>query len=686
MAQIGETKYTSLSDALTAVSDGGTIEILADCSWTARMGTTKTVTIQLASGVTATISMTATAQSAQVSAGSGKTVTFDGSTGTSLTIDANGNTRSVFETSGGTFVLKSVTLQNKGNATSSEDEGYIHMKSGSLTLNNVTFSGTGNAYNVRMNTGTLTLVGSNTFSSDTKDNIYFGGSSAISVVATDATLSSGSPIGIGVISTNTNDHTITGGTATANFSLSGSTHQLVLDGSNVIVQKKPTAVYNATTGTWYASFETACSAASSNDELQLNEDIALSSRQTIAKAITIKPYPAKSITIKRNGIASNNCMMIQNPPTSSTLTFDGSGGTLTIDDNNNANTSATVFEISATGKTEFKNLTIQNSGSGSMIYQKSSGGAVLFSNVTFSNCKPTTYGAMRIHRSGDYAVELAGAINFTGCTGTNIWLGKSVGFKANKDDNTLTFTTTPVTVTLEDGYASGNAVITNTSGHDSELRLTNAGYLLTKGSARLNANYVSTSYDLTIGSAGMATLVLPFNVATLPTGASSGTIHAYKLTTTSSVVSASEVTSITKDEPVLIGGTADTYTFTGAATADYSTSAPTNGALIGTYKAIDADNDNYVLQNGGEGVGFYKLASTSNHVINPFRAYLSGDANESSPARLAIVFDDSETNGISNLTPTLSEGEGAAYSLTGQRVIQPIRGLYIVNGKKVIIK
>ena len=42
--------------------------------------------------------------------------------------------------------------------------------------------------------------------------------------------------------------------------------------------------------------------------------------------------------------------------------------------------------------------------------------------------------------------------------------------------------------------------------------------------------------------------------------------------------------------------------------------------------------------------------------------------------------------GIEHLSPTLSKGEGAWYSLDGRRVEKPARGLYIHNGKKVIVR
>ena len=47
---------------------------------------------------------------------------------------------------------------------------------------------------------------------------------------------------------------------------------------------------------------------------------------------------------------------------------------------------------------------------------------------------------------------------------------------------------------------------------------------------------------------------------------------------------------------------------------------------------------------------------------------------------------ESDKEGTTNLTPALSEGEGEWYTLQGQRVAKPGKGLYIRNGKKVVIK
>lgn len=61
--------------------------------------------------------------------------------------------------------------------------------------------------------------------------------------------------------------------------------------------------------------------------------------------------------------------------------------------------------------------------------------------------------------------------------------------------------------------------------------------------------------------------------------------------------------------------------------------------------------------------------------------------NGATGARLSIAFDD-ETTGVQELKNSKIDGlqTGVCYNLKGQRVSQPTKGLYIVNGKKVIMK
>lgn len=93
------------------------------------------------------------------------------------------------------------------------------------------------------------------------------------------------------------------------------------------------------------------------------------------------------------------------------------------------------------------------------------------------------------------------------------------------------------------------------------------------------------------------------------------------------------------------------------------------------------DNNNYthyILANESAGVGFYKVYSEGNS-MGTNTAYLkvltSVDA-----ARSFLWFD--ESTGINAVEKAKIDGE--AYNLAGQRVTNPTKGLYIVNGKKVI--
>ncbi len=80
-------------------------------------------------------------------------------------------------------------------------------------------------------------------------------------------------------------------------------------------------------------------------------------------------------------------------------------------------------------------------------------------------------------------------------------------------------------------------------------------YTSLSADATVSRNFAK--YSLTVTSAGATTLVLPVAVSTLPTG-----VKAYDLTYTSGdKVTATEVTSITANKPVLINAEAGTYVF-----------------------------------------------------------------------------------------------------------------------------
>lgn len=60
--------------------------------------------------------------------------------------------------------------------------------------------------------------------------------------------------------------------------------------------------------------------------------------------------------------------------------------------------------------------------------------------------------------------------------------------------------------------------------------------------------------------------------------------------------------------------------------------------------------------------------------------------SQSDARGIAIVFDGNDPTGISEVTVKAEETRNGCFDLQGRRVTNPVKGLYIVNGKKVVIK
>ena len=90
----------------------------------------------------------------------------------------------------------------------------------------------------------------------------------------------------------------------------------------------------------------------------------------------------------------------------------------------------------------------------------------------------------------------------------------------------------------------------------------------------------------------------------------------------------------------------------------------------------------YILSDGK----FYR-AEEGTVAVGKAYLHLDADPAAGGEAReLSIVFDESETTGVEELKNSKIEELKSYYNLNGQRVAQPTKGLYIVNGKKVIMK
>jgi hypothetical protein len=93
----------------------------------------------------------------------------------------------------------------------------------------------------------------------------------------------------------------------------------------------------------------------------------------------------------------------------------------------------------------------------------------------------------------------------------------------------------------------------------------------------------------------------------------------------------------------------------------------------------------YILAKKNGNVGFYPLSGKG--TLKPYSAYLQLHKDAGSRS-LVLNFgdDDTQTTGIVHTEITEStEMADAIYDLQGRRIEKPKKGLYIVNGKKVLV-
>jgi hypothetical protein len=99
--------------------------------------------------------------------------------------------------------------------------------------------------------------------------------------------------------------------------------------------------------------------------------------------------------------------------------------------------------------------------------------------------------------------------------------------------------------------------------------------------------------------------------------------------------------------------------------------------LVGTYAKIDAVPEGSYILSGGK---FYLVNSTVS--LKPTRAYVTVPAGAGAKSVLNVEVDDATA--IVGVESEVANSE--VYDIAGRKVSAPARGLYIANGKKVLVK
>ena len=139
---------------------------------------------------------------------------------------------------------------------------------------------------------------------------------------------------------------------------------------------------------------------------------------------------------------------------------------------------------------------------------------------------------------------------------------------------------------------------------------------------------------------------------------------------------------ITAGQAVILKSTGANFSMTTSAAvsaADYSDNA-LEGVDVAT--AVSAGFKYYVLSNENSTLGFYHYTGAT---LGANKAFIKVLDDSTAPSYLSFNFG-SETTDIAGVRCKTADVRSNVYNLAGQRVMQPTKGLYIVNGKKVVIK
>lgn len=116
-----------------------------------------------------------------------------------------------------------------------------------------------------------------------------------------------------------------------------------------------------------------------------------------------------------------------------------------------------------------------------------------------------------------------------------------------------------------------------------------------------------------------------------------------------------------------------------AATDSYYTSNVLTGVDASTAQATGQDY--FVLSKGNKGLGFYKLLSGTD--LGSHKAFVVLTVGN---GVRALLLDDSQTAAIGEVTTTLATQPNTYTDLLGRKVATPRKGIYMVNGKKTVVR
>ena len=265
-----------------------------------------------------------------------------------------------------------------------------------------------------------------------------------------------------------------------------------------------------------------------------------------------------------------------------------------------------------------------------------------------------------------------------------ITLGQIANDVTEADLTSLTsgLNTNSVFVQLQDNSWYEGRSTANVRDNDGNV----VNYALTDANDYAAANAftaTAATYDRSFTKDVVSTICLPFAIDA-ETAATLGKFYQLKSTTTTSNVVFEEVDATDALKPYLfVPAATGTITIPAGtefvAADDVTTQTYNNVTFHGSIAGSAINSTIYGFASSG------KLVTASDGTMNPFRAYLA-TSGSAQGIRLAHYSLNDDATGINQVENEVLNVEGHIYNLQGLQISVPTKGLYIVNGKKIIIK
>jgi hypothetical protein len=271
-------------------------------------------------------------------------------------------------------------------------------------------------------------------------------------------------------------------------------------------------------------------------------------------------------------------------------------------------------------------------------------------------------------------------------TKNDVYIGRSTtsnGMDKSDDPQTNTIT-----------FNNGNVVIKGTGNIQFQFLKNNGSetfkYYASSQTAVQLYKFVAASnpdnIDIYVSAAGMATYASNYDLDYT----SVANLKAYIAKEDGDKIVYKQVNKVPAGEGVLLratdGGGKNYAVPTASETDDMTGNKFVRGNDAAVASTAEGGKYNYILNVVNNQIGFYRAAGNK---VAKNRAYLqtSINAGSGSGARILIEFDEEgNTTGVADINRETITNNGSFYNLNGQRVAQPTKGLYIVNGRKFVVK